>query len=495
MQYPTDPATEHALLGGCGREDCQYCNPPDGLGGKAPGGEPGESPDSDSGTDSFSMLSSLVSRLSGSPGVGLGFFSITDFLGLDPGIRGYSRGNITRVVDDDVEDVEDVEPVKDDTPPTLETARAGLISVLKSRVDVLEDEAEEAAAAAEEEERQRRYVSNATYNAAREKVKKYILDAKHSVQWDDVVGNETAKTALIEAIEDSVVHRDLYKFYDLKPSKGVMLYGPPGCGKTMFAKAVASALARLHGHEVELIRINGPEVQSPWVGKTEEIIRHIFEYAELYHKRNGHQLVIFIDEADSLLMVRDGSPSWNVSNVSTFLSKMDGLEDNGAFVMLATNRPSAIDEALLRDGRCDRKIRVTRPTMENAGIIFKKAVQNTPLTGTVEEMTGVALDYLYDPLHLIQVLRNPDSSLTHHFTLGHMVSGSLIVGLVNRARGIAFRRDRAAGTRKGVSPEDIRQAIDQLLEEEKILPHTHAMLDFIEDTAMPVEKERAQARN
>ena len=145
-----------------------------------------------------------------------------------------------------------------------------------------------------------------------------------------------------------------------------------------------------YGDSVELILINGPEVQSPWVGETEKVIRHIFEYASVYHRRHGHQLIIFIDEADSLLMSRDGSPSWNVSNVSTFLSKMDGLEDNGAFVMLASNRPDAIDEALLRDGRCDRKIRVSRPTVENAAEIFERAAVRAA-THSVRGLLGTSV--------------------------------------------------------------------------------------------------------
>jgi SpoVK/Ycf46/Vps4 family AAA+-type ATPase len=322
----------------------------------------------------------------------------------------------------------------------------------------------------------------------RRKVEQYLLKTQHSLAWDDVIGNEAARTALVEAIEHPLVHKDLYAHYQKKPTKGVLLYGAPGNGKTMFGKAAASILAKLNKQagDVTMLSIKGPSIQSPYVGVTEGIIRDIFAYAAAYKALHDVPLVVFIDEADSILPSRDGSNSrralpWEESNVATFLAEMDGLDESGALVILATNRPESIDAAILRDGRCDRKIKVERPDEEASRQIILRNLVHVPLSPgeTAEECATYAAGYLFDWSHRIARLKTdkgPD-----FLTLGHIVSGAMVVGLVEVAKGVAFRRDLAAGgVPTGICKDDIRVAIDTVFEQNRGLTHEYALRDYIE---------------
>lgn len=327
---------------------------------------------------------------------------------------------------------------------------------------------------------------SAAYRQAKEKVEKYILSTAHDLQWDDVVGNEAARTALIDAIEAPVKHAELYRHYGQKPLKGVMLHGPPGCGKTMFGKAAASVIGRLHDRKALLIKINGPEIQSPYVGVTEQIIRDIFAFARIYAKEKGHPLTIFIDEADAILPSRSGRiAGFEMSNVATFLAEMDGIEGSGAFVILATNRPEAIDAALLRDGRCDRKIKVERPSREAARAILGKGLAAAPIAGDLDELVSGALQHFYSSDHVLcsfRVGRGKDGE-DYAFHLHRIVNGAMLVGLVERAKAIAFRRDLATGARSGIGIDDMKAAIGAVLEENRGMDHAYAMQEFLVELA------------
>lgn len=332
------------------------------------------------------------------------------------------------------------------------------------------------------------------YRRAKEKVEKYLLKAEHSTQWDDVVGNEVARIALLEAIEHPAKHADLYRHYGKKPLKGVLLYGPPGCGKTMFGKAAAAAVGRIYGGSATLLKINGPEIQSPYVGVTEAVIRDIFKFARLYKNKHGHPLVVFIDEADSILPSRDATRAdWHASNVAAFLAEMDGLEDSGAFVMLATNRPSAIDPAILRDGRIDRRIRVERPSREAARAIIAKAMAGAPLAGgSSADLAAHACERFFSSENILafagRAVVNETGADTdvRPFLLSDVVNGAMLVGLVERAKGIAFRRDMVDGSVTGISAADITQAIEEILVDARGTDHRLAISEFID--AMPAPK-------
>lgn len=327
---------------------------------------------------------------------------------------------------------------------------------------------------------------SAAFRSAKDKVKDYLLETSHDLGWDDVVGNEPARVALMEAIEDPIKHADLYAHYGRKPLKGVLMYGPPGCGKTMFGKAAAAALGRLHGTTSMLIKINGPEIQTPYVGQTEEIIRNIFAFAQIYRKERGHPLTIFMDEADAILPARSGSVApWHASNVATFLAEMDGVEESGAFVILATNRPEAIDSALLRDGRCDRKIKIERPNLVAAQTILSKAMAGAPLMGDAAEVAREAAADVFGESHVVDTLTvQMDGHVGQHkLLLRHIVSGAMLVGVVERAKGIAFRRDMADGTRTGITQRDLTAAISEVRKENVGLDHSYALREFAQGLA------------
>jgi SpoVK/Ycf46/Vps4 family AAA+-type ATPase len=335
----------------------------------------------------------------------------------------------------------------------------------------------------------------AALKAARETVKEYLLEVNHDTAWDDVVGNDAARSALMEAIEEPKNHPDLYEYYGMKPPKGVMLFGPPGCGKTMFAKAAAAAVSRVYGTKAEVMVINGPSIQSPYIGKTEETIRNIFRYAREYQAFHKHPLTVFFDEAEVLFPDRTGrtrrvSP-WEESNVAQFLSEMDGMNSVGAFVILATNRPEAIDEALLRDGRCDRKIKVERPTKQAVEHIVRKTLQDAPLGADIEDLVMAAAESFFNPHYVIQeghiisgmINAAGDAKIKDtavNFCLEHIVSGAMATGVSRRARSSAFARDRVSGKREGITVTDVLEAVKEIFEENKPLEHAFALREFID---------------
>ena len=331
-------------------------------------------------------------------------------------------------------------------------------------------------------------------------VERYLLKTQHSVAWDDVVGNELARQALVEAIEHPVKHRELYAHYGRRPAKGVLLYGPPGTGKTMFGKAAASVLARLHGggDAPTMLHIKGPEIQSPYVGVTEDTIRAVFAYARAYRALHGRPLVVFIDEADAILPSRDGNGTrralpWEESNVATFLTEMDGLEDSGAFVILATNRPEAIDAAILRDGRCDRKIKVAHPDRDAAETILRKALTGVPLAEgeAIEALSWAGANAVFGSDRVVLPLATDKGARA--LRLSDIVNGAMLVGLVEQAKGFAFERDLAAGgPPSGLRVADMIAAVASVVAQNRGLNHTGAVLELAERDGFSVAQPMAQ---
>lgn len=333
-----------------------------------------------------------------------------------------------------------------------------------------------------------------SYIAAREKVESYILETQQSTSWDEIIGNEAAHTALREAIEAPVLEKDLYEFYSMTPAKGVMLYGPPGCGKTMFAKAAAKAIADVyHSKTQEVILINPSTLQSSYVGVTEERLQAVFAYAREYSKYHGHPLVIFFDEAEIMFPDRTGRQRrvapWEESQVATVLAELDGLETLGAFVILATNRPECLDEALLRDGRIGRKIKVSRPDRKAAEHIIYNSLIGAPTQVDIQDLAFAAVEALFNPARVIrtgsillghsdEAGSHVDKTIAHNFLLEHIVSGAMCASIRRRATSLAFARDRRDRTFTGISIPDVLAAVNEIFEENKDLEHGYAFQEF-----------------
>lgn len=325
---------------------------------------------------------------------------------------------------------------------------------------------------------------------AREGVKDYIVKTDHILDWGDVVGNHEAKEALVEAVESSIKDAALYKFYNMKQSKGVLLMGPPGCGKTMFAKAASAKIRSMLG-KTEMISLSSSRVQSPWVGETEARIRAVFDYANLYKKHYKVPLVIFVDECEIMFPNRQSRPTatWENSQVATFLECLDGVDESGAFVILATNLPDRLDAALLRDGRIDRKIKVNRPTEMDSYEIFSRAMKGVPCE-SVEALTHVAMESFWKPHLLYDITGYHVSGHTVNvdILLRDIVSGALITGLVNKAKSVAFNRDKKAGTMTGVTPPDVMEAIEMTIRDNQNIRDSYAIYEVLERHSLQEKK-------
>jgi transitional endoplasmic reticulum ATPase len=200
-----------------------------------------------------------------------------------------------------------------------------------------------------------------------------VLLETPNVKWENVGGLEDVKQELIEAVEWPLKHSDAFKRLGVKPPKGILLYGAPGTGKTLLARAVATE------SEANFIPVKGPELLSKWVGESEKGVRKIFEKA-----RQASPSIVFFDEIDSLAPTRGASSDSHVSErvVNQLLTEMDGLQElNDVVIIAATNRPDMIDTALLRPGRFDRIILTPAPDKKGREEIFKVHTEGMPMKG------------------------------------------------------------------------------------------------------------------
>jgi proteasome-associated ATPase len=316
---------------------------------------------------------------------------------------------------------------------------------------------------------------------------RFSFTSDTNVSWDEIGGLEEAKQEMIEIIEYPYKYSDLYNHYGKNPVKGAMLYGPPGCGKTMLGKAAATALAQMHGQQIMstgFIYIKGPEILDKFVGVPEGIIRGIFQRARKHKQTYGYPAVIFFDEAEAVLRKRGTGISSDIEGtiVPMFLTEMDGLEDSGALMIISTNRPDILDPAIVRDGRIDRKIKIGRPTPQAALDIFCMYLWDVPLNNgySTQEVAILGRDELFSPRRVLYEIKLNDSRQLR-LTLGQICNGAMIRGIVDKATSLALRRDRENDDCTGISKEDICCAIDRVFRENIDLNHDDELGEFVYD--------------
>lgn len=313
---------------------------------------------------------------------------------------------------------------------------------------------------------------------------RFTLDAHVNVEWDEVGGLEDAKLQLQEAVEYPVKYRKQYEFYHKKPTKGILLYGPPGCGKTLLAKALATSLAKLAGQdEAGYIYVKGPEILDKYVGASEQIIRQLFKTARTYGEIKKTRAIIFIDEADAIMRKRGSGRSSDVEMtiVPSFLAEMDGMDDSetAPLILLATNRPDTLDSAITRDGRIDRKVKVDRPNQAAARNIFEIHLRKTPTAVQKDKLISLATEVAFHDRPMYHVTTKASSTpLVFHFR--DMLSGAMVAGIVSRAVSSAFRRDIEKNKLSGIQESDVVSAVESAFREHIDMDHRELLLNFTE---------------
>ena len=305
---------------------------------------------------------------------------------------------------------------------------------------------------------------------------KYALEEVPTAPWSNIGGLEDILDKIRREVEDPFKHREIFARYGRKPIKGVLLYGPPGCGKTMIGKSIAYNLSQISGNgkadsKGHFIRINGPEILDKWVGNSEATIRRIYEAARETASENGSPVVVFIDEAEAVLKTRGSGISTDVydSIVPQFLAEMDGLNGHSNIItVLATNREDIIDPAILRDGRVDRRIKVHRPTQNGAAEIFQIYLTGKPFqkgSNNPRELATKLASDIYDCDNFVYSVVHPNQGVLGKFLYRHLVSGAMIKGIVDRASSYAIQREINKGS-KGISRVDLDLAVkDELAEQ------------------------------
>ena len=327
-------------------------------------------------------------------------------------------------------------------------------------------------------------------------VEDLLLEEVPDIGYADIGGLDTQIEAIRDAIELPYLYPKEYQEFNLSPPKGVLLYGPPGCGKTLIARAVASSIAERVRKESGrddvrgyFINIKGPELLNKYVGETERKIREVFQKARDKSKE-GFPVIIFFDEMDSLFRSRGMGISSDMEStlVPQFLSEIDGVENlRDVIVIGASNRQDLLDPAVLRPGRLDVKIKIDRPNLDGAKDIF--AIYLTPDLPFAENVcqqfdgdTQAAANHFIDTAasemyattdenRFIEVTYARGERETLFFK--DFVSGAMIENIVSRAKKEAIKRFIGSdGTNKGLCLEDLTAAIREEYHENEDLPNT-----------------------
>lgn len=311
-----------------------------------------------------------------------------------------------------------------------------------------------------------------------------LRDSTELVTWDDIGGCDEAKRALINAIELPYKHPEIHKFYNKRQPRGVLIYGPPGNGKTMLGSATASGMAKVFGKEAvpsAFIYVKGPEILSKWVGQAEANLRELFARADEHYEQYGYPAVIFIDEAEAILPERGKRRSSDIDQtlVPMWLSLTGGIDQHHAVAILATNRQKLMDQAAIRLGRLDCHIKVGRPDLNTCADIMKKKLRNVPLC-EVKQDAAVAMTVAEVFSKKWQLYSVTDKATTKKYTvtMGDLVSGALITSVVEGATNIALERDLADGKHRGVRLEDLLKSVKTIAGQQYDQTHVFDLEDY-----------------
>ncbi len=322
-------------------------------------------------------------------------------------------------------------------------------------------------------------------------VEEVVLEEVPDVEYSMIGGLNEQIEIIRDAVELPYLYPDEFREFKISPPKGILLYGPPGCGKTMLAKAVAKSLAERvrerTGRDVNgyFLNVKGPELLNKYVGETERKIREVFTKAK-EKAREDIPVIIFFDEMDALFRLRGSGISSDIETtiVAQFLSELDGVESiKNVIVIGASNRQDLIDPAVLRPGRMDLKIKVGRPDRDaSLDILSKYLTADLPISAEILEfldhdreraaefMRKKIVEWIFDEskdTEFAEIAYADGTKETIYFR--HLISGALLSGIVNRAKRIAIKRFLNGGE-KGIKLEDLRNAITA---------------EFIENTDIP----------
>lgn len=334
-----------------------------------------------------------------------------------------------------------------------------------------------------------------TERLPRQEAEELILEEVPDISYQDVGGLDAQIEAITDAVELPYLHRKLFQDYELPAPKGILLYGPPGCGKTLIAKAVAHSLSQkvsqLTGNRnvrSYFLNIKGPELLNKYVGETERQIRVVFQRAR-EKAEEGVPVIVFFDEMDSLFRTRGTGISSDMEStiVPQLLAEIDGVESlRDVIIIGATNREDLIDPAILRPGRLDVKIKIERPDRDAAQSIFSRYLKETipidpeqidrlgggdrekairfMIEQTVEEMYRIDDDNRF----LEVTYQGGDKEILY---FKDFASGAMIENIVRRAKKIAVKRV-IANQGEGLKLEDLSESIRQEYRENEDLPNT-----------------------
>ena len=334
-----------------------------------------------------------------------------------------------------------------------------------------------------------------TERLVRSEIEDLVLEEVPEVTYDDVGGLDAQIEKIIDAVELPFLYADLFAEHRLPAPKGILLYGPPGCGKTLIAKAVANSLAtKVAGATGDdkarsyFLNIKGPELLNKYVGETERQIRRVFQQAR-DRSAEGWPVIVFFDEMESLFRMRGSGISSDMEStvVPQLLAEIDGVEAlRNVIVIGASNREDLIDPAILRPGRLDVKIKIERPDAEAAAAIFARYLTvDLPIAQSAVETIGggerdkavrgmieqtVVEMYCTDERNeFLEVTYQNGDKETMYFR--DFASGAMIENIVRRAKKLAIKRVIAGGA-GGITLEDLLASVGQEHTEHEDLPNT-----------------------